>query len=348
MKVKSLSYLFVVFVTGVCLLTFNACASPQAHMVVKAVDADTGDVIVGANVKVAYESSTSKAPGTGWGTVTVPDHKKGHTNRDGVFDSKGKTEDSPRISVDCDGYYQSRTSYGKYIDDKGYLKNSKIEVFSVNKVLNRWEPWPCEVTVKLKKIKDSVSMCVKSTDWLNVPEVGSSVGFDLEVGDWVAPHGKGKVSDFIFNLTARFKSPFDSEAKYEMTFSDPLDGIQEFKADPKDQSVFKYPYQAPETGYINEMSRYEFNDRTSDGENVYKTDMKEKREYLYRVRTKTDALGNIISANYGYLTSELSVQRFKGGRIKFRYYFNSDNQSRSLEYSGVNLFEDRDVQGRIK
>jgi hypothetical protein len=327
------------YIMMLLLLTVNltACTAPKACFRIKVIDTEAGMPIEGGKVKFRYNELQDKPAGQGWGTTSTTNNVIKLSDANGIVTDEGRISwlKQMGISISKDGYYSS--GIGR---DGAKKKNSMTH----NIALNRWEPWPCEVMVKLKKIKDPVPMFQKHTDWLNIPKQGNPVGFDLEVGDWVVPHGKGKVSDFIFNLTARFKSPFDSEAKYEMTFSDLLNGIQEFKADPKEQSVFKYPYQAPETGYIDEMSRFEFNDRTSDGENVYKTDMKENREYFYRVRTKTDAQGNIISANYGYLTSELAVQRFKGGRIKFTYYFNPDNQSRSLEYNGVNLFDSKEEQ----
>lgn len=326
------SLIYVVFLNFILVLT--GCASPEAYYQVTVID-ENENPLKDANVRIAFRELSSKAPGQGWGTVSKSSPVDIKSDENGFCEAKGRTVSEFTFFVTAEGYYKS---YPRVFE----------KAQNYNKLLNRWEPWPCELTVRLKKIKDPVPMCVKSTDWMNVPDVGRSVGFDLEVGDWVSPYGKGKVSDFIFNLTARFKSPFDSEAKYEMTFSNPLDGIQEFKADPKDQSVFKYPYLAPQAGYLNEMSRFEFNKIDKHGDGAYKTDMQENREYFYRVRTKTDAQGNIISANYGYLTSELAVQRFKGGRIKFTYYFNPDNKSRSLEYNGVNLFEDRDVQGRMK
>ena len=154
-----------------------ACAASKARIIVKAIDGETEEVIKGAKVKVWYEDIKSKAPGQGWGTVTIPYHKIGQTDKNGLYDSSAQTIQSPRIYVDRKEYYQSRTTYSGLTE---------------NKLLNRWEPWPCEVTVKLKKVKDPVPMCFKNTDWIKVPQKEDPCGYDLEVGDWVVPYGKGK------------------------------------------------------------------------------------------------------------------------------------------------------------
>lgn len=296
----------------------SGCAAPKASIIVKVVDSDSGVAVSNAKVKVWYEDIKAKGFGMGWGNETIRNHKIGFTNDKGVYPSSAETNKSPRIYVDADDYYQSRASYEK---------------LSYNKLLNRWEPYPCEVTVELKKVKNPVPMYFKYTDWINSPKNGKSIGFDLEVGDWVSPHGKGKLSDFIIKENNNFASAKDvyySDA--EITFSNEGDGIVEFFANKENQSMFKYPYQAPLAGYAQKLKKIKnFNNGIRDN------NIKQSCDYLFRVRTKMDSNGNVISANYGYLNSDFDLN-YRGG-IKFSYYFNSDNKSRSLEYSGENLFK---------
>lgn len=194
----------------------------------------------------------------------------------------------------------------------------------------------------------AVPMLVKSTGWIKVPKNDTPCGYDLEVGDWVIPHGKGKVNDFIFNMGSRFVTPRDSEAKYDLYFSDSLDGIQEFTPEKGGQSTFSWPYLAPAAGYKQELSRFVYRGSSPTESYIYKTNNKKSANYIYRVRTKVDSSGKVISANYGYIHSEIECNRFENGRLRFTYHFNPDKHSRSLEFNGVNLFKDRDFQGREK
>ena len=55
---------------------------------------------------------------------------------------------------------------------------------------------------------------------LEIPEMNESSGFDLMIGDWVAPHGKGKTSDLVFTLKELV--PFTTATKpfdYTLTVS---------------------------------------------------------------------------------------------------------------------------------
>lgn len=277
-----------------------------------------------AKVEIGFKQLKSKGFGEGWGTVVDYRPSEGETNAKGEYSAKGSTSSNIVVTVTKDGFYESNAGV------------SFADSFTQG------------VIITLRKIKDPVPMYVNSTDYMNSPKSGEPIGFDLEVGDWVAPYGNGKVRDFIFNLTSRFESPFDSEVKYDLTFSSPRDGIQEYVPKEGEQSMFILPYKATEDSYLDEFSRYEFSKPISDTENLYKTDMKKTVTYLFRVRTIADAQGNIISANYGYISSEIGVGRFDGGTIQFSYYFNPDNKSRSLEYNGENLFNTRDKQGRKK
>ena len=33
-----------------------------------------------------------------------------------------------------------------------------------------------------------------------IPVTNTPCGYDLMVGDWVVPYGKGKIGDFVFNI----------------------------------------------------------------------------------------------------------------------------------------------------
>ena len=114
----------------------------------------------------------------------------------------------------------------------------------------RWEPWNPVVEVVLKPILNSVPMYVKKVEWLNVPKPGEEAGYDLVAGDWVAPHGKGSVSDFIFKIDSR-DLPAATQRKdvnpgeyYEIAltlrFSNESDGVQLVMTPPRLEMAVRY------------------------------------------------------------------------------------------------------------
>ena len=59
----------------------------------------------------------------------------------------------------------------------------------------------------------------------DIPVLNQPCGYDLEVGDWVMPYGKGINQDFIFTVYTNVKDRQNFDAQGELTFADPLDGL---------------------------------------------------------------------------------------------------------------------------
>ena len=135
--------------------------------------------------------------------------------------------------------------------------------------------------------------------------VGKDVGFDLIEFDWVAPYGKGKRSDFIFNLQ---RSPVESRENYEatltITFSNKSDGMQPYRENLQYGSRFKLPRFAPEIGYSEKLilyesfgtgkpTKYNFNFRAND------------LNYMFRIRSE-EKDGKVKEAMYGKIRKYIS------------------------------------------
>ena len=314
------------------ILSLTACASPKLKFNITVVDYDTGTPIQGANLIYRFKNYGSKAMGWGATVKSNPQEKKSDKNGFSSAVGRANMPNLMGIAITKEGYYKSGAGFPK-----------KSEGGSYNKLLNRWEPWPCEITVKLKKIKDPVPMYVKKTGWINVPKQDTPIGYDLEVGDWVAPYGKGKVSDFIFTVKSKFKAMNDRESSYVLTFKNDKDGIFEYSPIKNSQSVFAFPYKCPVNGFKQKLFKYIRSLPGDKGGFRIEENLKRNNTYLFRVRTKINSQGDITSANYGIVSSEIMVYADdKKTLIKFSYYFNPDKHSRSLEYNRVNLFENRD------
>ena len=232
-----------------------------------------------------------------------------------------------------------KESLVRKLKKEGYYKSSSgIGIKSVNRLLNRWDPYPANLTITLREKKNPVPMYAKKTGPIAVPVIGKPVGYDLEKGDWVKPHGKGEISDLVFTANIKEDDHGNKYQSYTLTFSNKLDGIQEYKDKKYIQSYFKWPYEAPLTNY--NPSNYEL---IVYGINKFpvrkKCKLKENTNYIFRTRTKVDKNGEIISANYGKILNGFDF----GGKnftISFTYYFNPDPKSMSLEFDPAkNLFK---------
>jgi hypothetical protein len=185
----------------------------------------------------------------------------------------------------------------------------------------------------MKQIRNPVPMFYKEIEWTTVPLFDVPVGYDLERGDWVEPHGHGKVHDFMFTMVCRFENQTDAEAQYTLSFSNPDDGIQEFMPDADEQSSFRWPFSAPSDGYqptLEKMVSYL-------PDKGYKTTVKEEMNYIFRVRTVRDSEGRVTQAMYGKIRGEIEIAR--SGAIQFRYWFNPDGSPNLEEDRRQNLFD---------
>lgn len=293
-----------------CLLLLNTgCAlasPPDAKLTVHVVDMETNLSITNA---VIYTDFTQQADPWGLGIRKSTRIKK-QVNSDGLATVEGQSIYSARGgSVFAEGYYsQMFTSEHKK-----------------NVLLNRWEPWNPTIEVKMRPKKDPVPMVTKRVESLKITTWNKPIGFDLEKGDWVAPHGKGNQADFFVNMHRRFEHSGDYDAMATITFPNDGDGIQLYENSKQfETSSFKFPYEAPTHSYQNQLvlERHATLRETNcsfDPENDL---------YIFRVRTKKDEDGNIILANYGRMGR---IEIGWGEVFDTSYWFNPDPHSRSLE-----------------
>lgn len=253
----------------------------------------------------------------------------GYTNNEGLISSSGRTHGELGYRIQKNGYYSSHGRYRKW-----YIEQAKIEA-------DKWQPWNPVVEVLLKKIENPVPMYAKKVE-TEIPLIGKPVAYDLEIGDWVAPYGKGVIGDFVFTFTGVFKRILDRKEQLRLTFSNEADGIREVVVDEKNQrSVLVLPYLAPEGEY--QASWFLEKMLSPDGT---RKNLKTRHgyNYIFRVRTVRDEQGNIVRANYGKIHGdiEFGFSSVDGSTaiVIFTYYFNPDG-TRNLEFDPQkNLFHD--------
>lgn len=301
----------IMFMVGIMsvLMISHSLLAVHADITVRVID-ESGVPVEQADVEIGFKTLRAKAPGKGWGTEGEYHPAKGKTGADGMFSASDDTSPHMLVTATKPGYYES---YGKVFDEKTET--------AYKGVLN----------ITLRKIKNPVPMFIKRTEAIKIPLLKQDVGYDLEVGDWVAPHGKGKMADFVFNMDAVYESWDNRKCNCVISFSNAKDGIQEYLFQ-KEQSSYKWPYEAPESGYSSTLEKYERMTNGKSETNIIRDNY--KMNYIFRVRTKSDEKGNIIEAKYGKISGDIAVDA--QGYIQFNYYFNPSG-SRSLEVER-NLF----------
>ncbi len=165
-------------------------------------------------------------------------------------------------------------------------------------------------TLILKKIGTPIAMYAKQIDSIRFPEFNKAIGYDLMLGDWVAPYGKGVTVDFLFT-----ENHADAKSGYTFTisFPNPGDGIQGLTRDwSLGVSGLLSSQQAPMDGY---QTKYD------------QTQMPNpNRIYYFRVRTTIDDRGAVVSAHYG---------KIYGDFMQFKYYLNpTPNDRDRVHFSG--------------
>ena len=254
---------------------------------------DTGQPVASAKTGVGYYSKSQ------------PASIDGLTDTNGVFIALHRAYSGILgFAVEKAGYYTTRQGY-----DLGFVYDEA-----------KWNPTQ---TIILKRKIKPIPMYAKHIEG-GPPAFDVPVGYDLVVGDWVAPNRKGLTTDIIFTgeLNQKAKNNFD----YKLTVSFPKqdDGIQEFDVPSyylhSHGSELLSSQEAPTNNYqpqiIRTMSRHP-------GFGT-KEDMNDpNHNYYFRVRTKVDDSGNIVAAHYG---------KIYGDFMQFSYYFNPTSNDRNVEF----------------
>lgn len=188
------------------------------------------------------------------------------------------------------------------------------------------------LVVVLRKVINPVSMTYRRVK-AHLPRLSVPVAFDLDVGDWVNPDGRGLRQDVWVRSQKRMANKQDFELAVTLGFTNNLDGIQEFYA-PSQYGIplasdLMPPQQAPPNGYT---GRLEVSKQMIPGR-PYSETWRKDRNYIFRIRTLTNEVGDVVEANHGWIRGDFVIGPDEGKTtlIMFNYYFNPDTHSRSLE-----------------
>jgi len=235
---------------------------------------------------------------------------KGVTDKHGLFSYKDTIFISLGCRVQKEGYYDSFGEVWTHAETHERLTSP--------------------FTVTQKRIIDPVVL-VKKEVRARFPRLDEAIGFDLEMGDWVAPDGKGKTADIMLKAARRWVSVFDMDYTVDFVFPNADDGLLRFTVSENAygmKSDLVPPHRAPDNGYTNQFQA--FIHRT---EGIRHASYSDGNRWVFRVRTVRNEEGEITSVHYGWMTRDIAASPTKDtlGYVSLFYYWNPDSTSRSLE-----------------
>ena len=312
-----LSCLAASFLINGCVFAQSIESHPWT-VTLKVID-DDGTSVSGADAWVAYHVPPPPDQNLDYGESARK--IKGLTDTNGVFIAS-HVDDSLTlgIHVEKSGFYSiflSRPLYSPGQFDEQTLNAN----------------WHQALTVVLKKISKPIPMYAKK-NLKDVPVFNQPVGYDLMIGDWLSPYGKGIAKDVIISKEYSEKAPNDYYSKITISFPKPGDGIQVIEVpDSESGSGLRSPHEASPSGYQSELIR----EISAHPGQPNKFEYDPNRIYLFRVRTALDHQGNVVSAHYG---------KIYGDFMQFSYYLNPTPNDRNIEFdpkqnllSGLQSFE---------
>jgi len=161
---------------GFCFAAF-LCSSYADNIEVTVVDENTLEPVAGADVAISF---------------TRPANSDGHhgkSDKAGNFGARGTNTMGVFIRTNKNGYYE-------WVKRRGIQKGDQT------------------VAVVLRKIENPVPLYVRDV-LLKFPVFDEWLGFDFEVGDWVAPQGRGKSRDILFKFHREYMGSDYTERELE-------------------------------------------------------------------------------------------------------------------------------------
>ena len=316
MKTAILSLIAVVGMGAVAVLNF-----PKIRFTVHVVGED-GKPISGANATFLFNQDSSNLDKT--------------TQVAGITDGNG--------NLTAEGYSPFGAIAGQPFAKDGYYGSGvSIPHFVKTDNLGHWLPWDATYTTVLRKIGNPIPMYAKNVN-IDIPAVGQPCGYDLVIGDWVGPYGKGRTADFVMTLQRQWQDGYHFSVSVVISFSNSSDGIQLTDL-PKEfaNSQFKWPRVAPEAGYQSSLSLNSSEDQKGYEVN-FQNNVSDDQNYFFRVRS-TEQNGHVSSALYGKIAGGMKLMpgASKTCKVRLNYYLNPSVNDRNMEY-GSTLFKNLDFE----
>ena len=254
------------------------------------------------------------------------------TDREGMVSFSCYTSGHIGVSVEKNAYYRSWVSMN-------FFKNPDEDF------IRPYNPSEKPIVITMRKRINPIPMHAKKVE-TKIPKSDVEYGYDLMVGDWVTPLGKGETKDLIFKTEGYWNGRYDNYSELTLTFSNESDGLIAFEADPMYGSRLRSSNMAPSEGYKNQRVWIQMRkpaDEGKTGNDLVRRDYDKRSNYYLRVRSKTDKNGRITSALYGKIYGDIKYGGASedGCFLIFKYYLNPNANDGNVEFDPEkNLFED--------
>ena len=207
------------------------------------------------------------------------------SNEKGEITLSGKCFYDGAFGLKKEGYYKTT----------GRHKFSRASDDDVEETLfaRKWVPDYVN-TVVLKKTRNPIPMYSHLVDNKQIPAFETPLGFDLQVADWVKPHGEGVVPDVYITVNVTRVSfgrkTWLKPTKVTFDFPNKYDGVQVHDAAYWSEFISSYS--------VDLTKPFQKQLVLHPGETDY--DWLDHRKYLvFRVRSETSSSGELVRCNYG-------------------------------------------------
>ena len=321
------------FISYIVLSSVISGFADNARFHVQVLDSVTSEPVPNISVRGTF---TSKFPR--WKNATEYSGFSAVTGSDGKLFFSGKTNcGRAGFRTEKNSHYYGIPWFRVPFENKGTLPFSW------------WQPDNLVVTIKLQRVEHPISLFVKNffkdgNDYVDVDYFGKGGGkmqLDLIKGDWLPPLGNGEISDVVFTRLERedlgIGTNFNGRtaAAYRDGISVKFLGI--------DNGLVEIPFEktsgimirtALEDGYKSDYLVTKGKDKKV----KYFSSSNPDRNFAFRIRTKRDKDGRIISAYYGKIYGDIEIKKFSYGlkvpvaTPAFLYYLNPTPLDRNLEW----------------
>ena len=235
------------------------------------------------------------------------------TDANGMFEAEHRFNEKFSVGIDKEGYYHTH-------DEINYLAMTTLPIKD-----GKWQPYGETRTVVLKRImKPHAMLGPDCPPQRKIKAYDKWLGFDLEKGDFLPPMGNGADADMLVRFRLNGQMPHDWSMAMDVSFTNqPYAGAHRLKQDT--WSDMKSTYCADTNATY--QTDFSFKYCHKKGVCPY-SDKLENDEYMvFRVRTKVDCDGNLISARYGKLYGPWNFEDAGGSQIQKVFLNKADNDA---------------------
>ena len=324
-----------IFISYIVLSSVISGFADNARFHVQVLDSVTSEPVPNISVRGTF---TSKFPR--WENATEYSGFSAVTGSDGKLFFSGKT------NCGRAGFRTEKTSH--------YYGIPWVCVPFENKMtlpFSWWQPDNLVVTIKLQRVEHPISLFIKNffkdgNDYVNVDYFGKGGGkmqLDLIKGSFLPPIGKGEYADICFTRLEREDLGIGTNfnGRTSLAYRDGImveflgdgNGLIEIPSKKTDGIKIRT---APLEGYKADYLVTKGKDKSVN----YFTSSNPDRNFAFRIRTKKDKNGKIVSAYYGKIYGDIDFKKFTSkvpvAAPSFMYYLNPKPLDRNLEWDMKN------------